>query len=231
VEAEHCHARWREGRIGFHEGRVNVRLLRHWPELGVARDAAVLVPLCGKAHDLRWLAERGHAVLGVELSALAIADFFREQELVAERSRLDPFEVWRAGRLTILCGDFFALDRAGAEAAAGGPLAAWWDRAAMIALPPAMRTRYVEQLARLTAPGARGLLVGFEYPPEEKQGPPFNVDEAEIRARYRAPAFEPPVFLERDDWLDREPIFREQGLSRVHETLFRLARTPGGGVA
>lgn len=224
MEPEYWHARWREGRIGFHEGRVSARLQQHWPGLGLESEAAVLVPLCGKAHDLVWLAERGHAVLGVELSPLAIADFFCEQELEPEQENIGAFTRWRAGRLNLLCGDFFALDRALAAEICGGRIAGWWDRAAMIALPPALRGRYVSQLAALTAPGARGLLVGFEYPPEEKQGPPFSVDEAEIRARYRAPAFAEPEFLQRDDWLDREPVFREQGLSRVHETLFRLAR-------
>ncbi|MDA1259450.1 MAG: thiopurine S-methyltransferase [Planctomycetota bacterium] len=228
AEAEHDFwlARWREGRIGFHEGRASERLRTHWPSLALAPGAAVLVPLCGKAVDLIWLAERGHTVLGVELSAIAVADFFREQQLEAQKESLGAFTLWRAGRVAILCGDFFALDRALAEEVAGGPLEGWWDRAAMIALPAPLRLRYVTQIAALTAPGARGLLVGFEYPPEEKQGPPFSVDEAEIRARYCAPAFLEPEFLQRDDWLDREPAFREQGLTRVHETLFRLARAP-----
>lgn len=225
MEAEHWHARWREGRIGFHEGRVNARLQQHWPELGVARDAAVLVPLCGKTVDLTWLASRGHAVLGVELSAIAIADFFREQALEPQTETLGAFTLWRAGSVNILCGDFFALDGALATEICGGPITGWWDRAAMIALPPTLRGRYVSQIAALTAPGARGLLVCLEYPPEEKEGPPFTVDEAEVRACYRAPLYAEPELLQRDDWLDREPVFREQGLSRIHETLFRLQRT------
>ena len=228
MEHEYWHARWREGRIGFHEGGVSARLREHWPGLGVPADAPVLVPLCGKAHDLVWLAERGHAVLGVELSAIAVADFFREQALAPRMEALGAFTLHRAGHISILCGDFFALDRVLAEEVAGGALQGWWDRAAMIALPPALRGAYVRQLATLTAPGARGLLVGFEYPQAEKQGPPFSGEEAEIRARYAAPAFEPPEFVQRDDWLDREPSFRQQGLSRVHETLFRLARAAAG---
>lgn len=228
MEAEHWHARWREGRIGFHEGRVNARLPRHWPALGLAADAAVLVPLCGKTHDLVWLAERGHPVLGVEFSPIAVADFFREQSLTPVQEPVGAFTLWRAGRLTLLCGDFFALDPALATELAGAPLAAWWDRAALIALPAALRARYAEQLARLTAPGARGLLVGFEYPQAEKDGPPFAVEEAEVRALFAPPRFAPAELLERDDLLAREPRYREQGLSRTAETLYRLARAPGG---
>lgn len=224
MEAEHWHARWREGRIGFHEGRVNPRLLQHWPTLGLAADAAVLVPLCGKAHDLAWLAERGHAVLGVELSPLAVEAFFSEREWTPQREPLGAFEAWSAGGVTILCGDFFALDRALAEEAAGSPLLGLWDRAALIALPPALRGPYVDRLAALLAPDARGLLVGFEYPQAEKEGPPFAVEEAEVRARFGPPRFAPAQLLERDDLLAREPRYREQGLTRTAETLYRLAR-------
>lgn len=225
MDPGYWHARWRDGRIGFHEGAVSARLQRHWPALGLAPGDAALVPLCGKAHDLVWLAERGHPTLGVEISPIAVEDFFREQGLSPERERVGAFELWRAGRITILCGDWFALDRALAEELAGGPLRGWWDRAGIVALPPEMRRRHVAQIAALTPPGARGLLVCLEYPPEEKEGPPFSVDAAEVRAAFAPPAFAAPVELERDDWLDREPIFREQGLTRIEETLFRLART------
>lgn len=228
MEADYWHARWREGRIGFHEGRVSARLMRHWPSLGLGPGDGALVPLCGKAHDLVWLAERGHPVLGVELSEIAVADFFREQGLTPGVEPLGPFACWRAGRITLLCGDWFALDRATAEQAAGAPLRGWWDRAAIIALPEELRRRHVAQVAALTPPDARGLLVCLEYPPEEKQGPPFSVDADEVRASFAPPAFAAPVELERDDWLDREPVFREQGLTRIEETLFRLRRVSAG---
>ena len=47
--------------------------------LGLAKGAAVLVPLCGKSLDLVWLAEQGHAVIGVELAEA----FVKEQQRAA----------------------------------------------------------------------------------------------------------------------------------------------------
>ena len=41
----------------------------HWAALGVAPGSRVFVPLAGKSQDMRWLAESGHRVLGVELSS------------------------------------------------------------------------------------------------------------------------------------------------------------------
>ena len=56
----HWIERWQNGRIGWHETDGNAGLRAHW-----RFDAQqVLVPLCGKSPDLRWLAEQGHRVSG-----------------------------------------------------------------------------------------------------------------------------------------------------------------------
>ena len=75
------HDRWTTGQLGFHEGRPNAHLTRWWPTLGLAANARVLVPLCGKSKDLAWLLAQGHTVVGVELSPIACAAFFAEQGL------------------------------------------------------------------------------------------------------------------------------------------------------
>src|SRR5215470_5735689 len=100
-------ARWRDGRTAFHEGRPN-RLLEH----GVARLAGsrrVLVPLCGKAEDLAFLAARGHEVLGVDLVEQAVREFFDEHRLVPSIAPRGPYHAYQAGAITLLAGDLFAL--------------------------------------------------------------------------------------------------------------------------
>ena len=64
--------RWARSQIGFHQEKVNGYLRRHWSALGLPAQATVLVPLCGKSLDLAWLAEQGHAVIGVELAERAV---------------------------------------------------------------------------------------------------------------------------------------------------------------
>src|SRR5512138_1105185 len=68
--------RWERGETGFHQDEINPYLLQHWPELHVAPGGEVFVPLCGKSLDMVWLRERGYFVLGVELSPIAVQDFF-----------------------------------------------------------------------------------------------------------------------------------------------------------
>lgn len=143
----------------------NAALLRHW-DLDAQR---VLVPLCGKSADLAWLAERGHEVTGVELSPIACEAFFAERGLEPTRDVHRAYVRWRAGRVTLLQGDIFQLDE---------PFDAVWDRAALIALPPAQRGPYADLLRRW-AP--RGLLVTLVYDQSRRDGPPFSVPDEEVR--------------------------------------------------
>jgi thiopurine S-methyltransferase len=177
MEADFWHARWGEGRIGFHEGKPNAHLVKH---LGVLKAAKrVLVPLCGKAEDLAFLASQGHEVLGVELVESAVKAFFDERAVTPEVSKQGPYTRYVAANITLLAGDFFAATREML-----GNIDGVYDRAALIALPEAMRGDYVKHLRTLLPAGAPGLVITVEYPQEKMDGPPFCVPEAELRTHY-----------------------------------------------
>ncbi len=169
------HQRWQQNQIGFHEGQVNRHLENYWPGLSPLGDETVMVPLCGKSVDLAWLASRGHRVVGVELSELACRAFFAEHDIAAEVDKLGAFTRFVGGNIELLCGDFFDL-----RADMLAELSLFYDRAAMIALPPDMRPRYCAHLASLMPNDARGLLISLDYPAQAFAGPPFAVSEAEI---------------------------------------------------
>ncbi len=208
--------RWRDNLIGFHQTEVNPHLLRYGSRLDSHPQTAVLVPLCGKSLDMVWLAQR-RPVLGVELSVTAVEDFFREQVLPATRRRDGAFDVYQANNLSLYCGDFFAL-----QAPRSAPLGAVYDRAALIALPPAMRPAYAAKLGALAAPGARMLLVTLEYPQAQMDGPPFSVEAAEVEALFAADwRIES---LQQESILEREVRFRQRGLSRLVEHVYLLQK-------
>jgi thiopurine S-methyltransferase len=177
MESDFWVQRWREGRIGFHEGHPNALLEAHLNELGAAKT--VLVPLCGKSEDLAYLAGQGHRVIGVELVPEAARAFFTEHGLEPQVERSGDFEVFQAGSIRILAGDFFAL-----SAGQTGPLDALYDRAAIVALPPALREQYARHVRSLLQPGSTGLTITFDYPQELRAGPPFSVPEDELRTLY-----------------------------------------------
>ncbi len=177
MDAGFWHSRWAAGNIGFHEGTPNAHLMNHAARLGTGRR--VLVPLCGKSEDLASLAAQGHQVVGVELVESAVRAFFGEHQATPTITRVGPFGRYTAENVTVLVGDFFATTRE-----LLGPVDALYDRAALVALPPAMRSAYVEHLRTLMPAGAPGLVVTMEYPQDGMSGPPFSVPESEVRARY-----------------------------------------------
>lgn len=215
MEHDFWHARWRQDQIGFHQPDVNRHLREHWPALGVTPPARVFVPLCGKSLDLLWLRMQGCEVVGIELSEVAVKAFFAEQGMTPEREAAGPFERWRCEGIELLCGDFFAL-----TAADLGRIDAVYDRASLIALPEAMRGRYVAHLHGLLPPATPQLLVTLEYDQSLMSGPPFAVLESEVERHYgTACGLE---HLARHDILDESPRFRAKGLGALHESIYRL---------
>jgi len=210
------HQRWQDNQIGFHQAAPTPWLLKHWPSLDVPPGARVFVPLAGKSLDMAWFAAQGYQVLGVELSKLAIQQFFAEHGLRPEIETTRHGARHRVGGIELINGDAFGLD-----AAVLRDCAAVFDRAALIALPPDLRVRYARELYAKLPAGCRGLLITLEYPQAERDGPPFSVPEAEVHELFGR------------DWnidlLERRPIPSDHpgfvsGVSRLDTAAYALQR-------
>jgi len=215
MESTFWHKRWAHNQIGFHQPQVNPYLQTHWPTLGLEPAARVLVPLCGKSLDLLWLAGQGHRVLGVELSAQAVKSLFSENGLAPEVTRQGAFEVWRSGGLEVWCGDIFALR---AQDVAG--CTALYDRAALIALPLAMRQRYMALLDELL-PACKGLLVTLDYDQALLDGPPFAVADDEVRSGFAQWQVQE---VEAQQIIDTSPKYQKAGVGSLIERAYLLQR-------
>ena len=155
-------------------------------------------------------------MLAVELSQVAVDEFFAEHGLVPEVEATRHGLHHRAGGIELIRGDAFDLD-----AGLLSRCAAVFDRAALIALPPALRARYVGELYARLPRGCRGLLVTLEYPQADRDGPPFSVQEDEVQALYAG------------DWTvdlrERRQILPDHpgyvgGASRLDTAVYGLAR-------
>lgn len=200
--------RWEQGRTGWHEPDGNRALRRFWPRLPA--EARVLVPLCGKAVDLEWLAASGASVTGVELSEKAIRAFFAENGIDCEAVAGGTHSGWRASDrdITLFCADYFEFD---AE-----PFDALFDRGALVAIEAGARLAYARHTDALLKPGACRLLLTLEYDQNRADGPPFAVMPDEV-ARYW-PELE---CVERRNDIDNcPPKFRAAGLRRVMEAVW-----------
>ena len=222
MEPDYWLQRWREGRTGWHHGTVMPLLEKHWPTLGIAHGSRVLVPLCGKSLDMLWLASIGLRVLGVDVAAAAVTAFLAENRLRAQSHDAPEgphcsVEGLAAGGIEIINGDIFDVP---AETFAG--CAAFYDRAALIALPVRMRERLVREVYARLPTGARGLLITLDYPQAQMDGPPFSVDDAEVHRLFDADWN--VERLEYRDILADQPSFSEQGVSTLHTAVYRLQK-------
>lgn len=203
MDAGFWNARWREGRIGFHEGRPNSFLAKYISRFGEGRT--ILVPLCGKTEDLLYLRSHGHRVVGIELSELAARAFFAEHSLTPRETRLGDFLALESDGLTIWVGDFFSITREHV-----GDVDAFYDRAALVALPPELRSRYREHLQNLLKSRLSGLLVTYEYDQNAMAGPPFSVLKTEVIESWKDVAL-----TELDVESADAPRLREEGVKAV----------------
>jgi thiopurine S-methyltransferase len=212
--------RWQQNQIGFHQTEINAHLQEYWPGLGIPETGRVLVPLCGKSSDMLWLRAQGHGVLGIELSPIAVEEFFTENNLDPVVTQKGEFQRWEADGLVLLCGDFFQLKADDLINCSGV-----FDRASLIALPPDMRSDYARQMVSIMPKEVRMLLVTMEYVQEEMQGPPFSVHEAEVRQLYQE-NYEVSVLFKKDI-IAENPRFDERGISQLVEKVYQLTPLQG----
>ena len=154
---------WRDQQTDFHQEAVNPLLTRFWPSLKLPRGSRVFVPLCGKSLDMLWLAGQGYKVIGVELSPIAVRDFFRENGLRPSKRKMGEFTLWEAGAISILCGDYFSLNKSDL-----GAIDTVYDRAALTALPEDTRRLYVAHLKRIVPQTAEVFLLTIEDAEEDE---------------------------------------------------------------
>jgi len=217
MDAEFWLERWRDGRTHFHQTRVTPLLQKYWPTLALPQGSQVLVPLAGKSLDMVWLASQGHRVLGVELSQLAVEQFFDENRLQPQVSESAYGRHYAAGDVDIICGDIFKLDAALLSECVGV-----YDRAALVALPSDMRARYAQHVYGQLSAHYRGILITLDYPQEQMDGPPFSVGDAEVQAIFASHS--DALVIDRRDILDKEPKFSERGVTRLDTVVYQLQR-------
>ena len=169
---------WARNHIPFHGAEANPLLVAHLPALRLAKNARIFVPLCGKTRDIGWLLAQGFRVAGVDLSPIAVTQLFDDLGLPPDITATGPLQHVRAPGIDIHVGDIFAL-----TARDLGAIDAVYDRAAIIALPPDLRPRYADHVARITD-RAPQIVITYERVPTDDRGPPFSIDQTALQGYY-----------------------------------------------
>lgn len=174
--------RYREGRDGWELGAAAPPLqsfLTGHPLAPSTSSGLVLVPGCGRGHEAGLLADLGFQVVGLDFSAMALAD----------ARRLRPEQ---PGRLQWLQADLFdavALEAAGlAPASLEGVL----EHTCFCAIDPAMRAAYLSAMAALLRPG--GWLLGLFWCHRRPGGPPWGSDPQTLAAQLADAGLRPQLW-------------------------------------
>lgn len=179
MELSYWQSRWRKGNIGFHMKNGYPGLQKHWKSLHLPESFTVLAPLCGKSEDLRWLADEGGIVTGVDVSEIAAQQFFSTQKQNPKLKSFANFAIYSSDNIEIWCGDFLKLPEHKMP-----DFDLIYDKAALVALPKHMRQQYVKKIKSLAAKHTKILLHSFSYNQDTMNGPPFSVSLEEIITLY-----------------------------------------------
>ena len=198
-----------------------------------------LVTLCGKTVDMAYLAQQETTaqVVGVDGVQKALKEFAQEHpdleiQPVDDSNNQHPaaasFEQFAGKKITLIRGDFFALD----AAVTGGPFDAILDRASLVAIDPSMREDYLKTISKLIKrPGGQILLVTLDRRTGEQEainkGPPYSISEAQVRSLYEGQDWvESVTLLEEIDEFEKDPSAKEkvqfEGITSMYELYFLI---------
>ncbi len=173
--------RWQQGQTGWHNATVNQNLQKHHAVLFKTQAPTIFVPLCGKTLDMRWLADQGARIFGVDLVRQALDEYCIEQAFTPQESQTDGIPTLTTDKHTLFHGNVFDITTEQI-----GEVDAIFDRAALVALPLELRQGYANHCLSLLKPGGTILLITYDSPVGDDQGPPFPVRKGTVESLYSA---------------------------------------------
>lgn len=179
MQAAFWHQRWQDNQIGFHLPSPHPLLSDQLKTQSLADASTVFVPLCGKTVDIAFLLESGYQVRAIELSKLAVEQLFESMGLQPTIIQQDDLQCYSVEGLSVYVGDVFNLSQSRL-----GVVDWVYDRAALVALPHAMRLQYVSHLQQITNQAPQ-LLITIEYDQAVMEGPPFAINGDMVEDYYQ----------------------------------------------
>jgi len=175
--------RWQDGQTGWHKTDRNPFIEKYCDEFtGGKGEGKLFFPLCGKVIDMKWMADLGYTVVGVEAAEKGLREFFQENNL--EYTEVGDVEGWGGklfqsadGKIKLYCGNFFEFN-----SKVEGDFDAVYDRGSLVAILPEDRIRYGQLMAQkgLLKTNCRYFLETFEYDPSLYPGPPRHVPMSQV---------------------------------------------------
>ncbi|HBJ33189.1 MAG TPA: thiopurine S-methyltransferase [Planctomycetaceae bacterium] len=160
-------ARYDEGKTGWDRGQPNP-MLAQWIDRGDLRPCSVLVPGCGRGHEVIALASLGFNVTAVDFADSAVQALERE---LRQRNL----------QAKVIQSDLFAFDPSES-------FDAIYEQTCLCAVHPSQWEAYHASLLHWLRPG--GNLFALFMQTEATQGPPFSCDLSKMQRLFRSDAWQ-----------------------------------------
>ena len=151
--------RWVTGDTPWDHGRA-APPFAEFMERHLVPDGEILIPGCGSGHDVRFFAEKGAHVTGLDIAPTAVQ--------AAQKANPHP-------RATYLMGDI--LDP---EEALLGRFDWVVEHTCLCALAPVHWPAYAAGIRKVLKPGGNYLALFYRNPLDD-EGPPFRIEDADIK--------------------------------------------------
>lgn len=211
---------WTANFIPFHTRNVHKDLIIYEKQL-LSNPGRIFVPLCGKTVDMKYLADKGHLVVGVEISDKAIKQFFEESKFKFEKNKdtSGRFCEYKSldSKVILYKGDLFDMN-----AEVLGKFDAIWDRGSFCAINIEDREKYAKVVTGLLKIKGKYMVNIFTYNKTKFGGPPHSMNEDDI-LKYFGPYCTVKLLNSYDDL---KPLHKEWGLNSfvVSNYLLQLNR-------
>ncbi|XP_077352059.1 putative thiopurine S-methyltransferase isoform X2 [Festucalex cinctus] len=219
IELKEWEQRWMENRISFHKPQVHEMLASKIDKaLAGRKGVRFFFPLCGKAVDMKWLADMGHSIVGVEISEKAIQQFFMENNLTYSEERIAALHGAKVFRNLEKNISLYNCDLYNLSTSVVGQFGAIWDRGSLVAINPRDREKYASTIVPLMANDCKYLLDTLLYNPEIYEGPPFLVPDEEVHLLF-GERCNIELLHSKDSMMD---VHRDLGFDYLTEHVFLL---------
>lgn len=165
LDATYWNDRYQQHQTGWDVGHVSTPLKEYVDQL-TNKNISILIPGCGNSYEAEYLLQQGFS----NITLIDISPLLTQQ-------LANKFSTYVGKRLTIITGDFFALE---------GQYDLILEQTFFCALKPSLRGEYARKMHSLLKPG--GKLVGVLFNRVFEGGPPFGGSQEEYKELF-APLF------------------------------------------
>ncbi|KAK3103184.1 hypothetical protein FSP39_017121 [Pinctada imbricata] len=172
---------WEDPKMDFTAKTVNKLFTDYHDQMLRKPCTRVLVPLCGKALEMKELMMMGHEVVGIEVSPVACKAFFDENGIKYEAKHIDkiPGTVFEGSKNGVKAR-LYSCDYYQFSPEIEGGFEAVWDSGGLNSIEEDDdKKRYIEVLKPLMAPGCVNLTELCQI-----SDCPYNISEEELGSTF-----------------------------------------------